>query len=198
VHGPGQRWVKLKAITLTPGQTQVVGWMRLTDKKDAGWFWLLLHRQEGEEEPWYLVSDRPGQRRLIRLYKLRMWMEEMFGDMKGHRFYLQAAHLDDLHRLSSLVFASCLTFSWLITLGSWVVKNGYRHFLTTRAAATKAICASVGIGPNDVFASIILFLSDSRRTYESDMWLVGDKVLADSDGPLGRLGGGDRRLQPWL
>jgi hypothetical protein len=38
VHGPGQRWVKLKAITLTPGQTQVVGWMRLTDKKDAGWF----------------------------------------------------------------------------------------------------------------------------------------------------------------
>jgi hypothetical protein len=67
-----------------------------------------------------------------------MWMEEMFGDMKGHGFSLEATHLDDLQRLSRLVFAVCFAFSWLISLGSWVVKNGYRHFIDHKSRRDKS------------------------------------------------------------
>jgi hypothetical protein len=58
-----------------------------------------------------------------------MWIEEMFADFKGHGFDLEATHLSHLDRLARLVLAVCLTFVWLITLGAWVVKRGFRHFV---------------------------------------------------------------------
>ena len=146
----GEPWVKLNAIPLSRGQTRVIGWVRLTQKHDVGWFWLLLHWEMGEDEPWYLVSDTPGKLKLIRLYKVRMWMEEMYGDMKGHGFDLEATHLADLDRLSKLVLAVCINFTWLMALGCWVVKNSHRHLLIERIVVIKAISASAGIGLNDV------------------------------------------------
>jgi hypothetical protein len=143
VRWAGQEWVKLNTLQLAPGQTRVIGWVRMTQVYDVGWFWLLLHWQKGQEEPWYLVSDRPGRRQHIQRYKIRMWIEEMFGDMKGHGFDLEATHLDDLLRLSRLVFALCFAFSWLIALGSWVVKNGYRHFIDHKSRRDKS-CFRLG------------------------------------------------------
>jgi hypothetical protein len=37
------------------------------------------HWEQGEDELWYLVSDRAGRSRLIFSYPVRMWMEEMYG-----------------------------------------------------------------------------------------------------------------------
>ena len=81
VRWPGQTWLKLNAIDLTPGDTRLIGWVRLTQKYDVGWFWLLLHWEKGEDEPWYLVSDTPGKRQLIQLYKIRMWIEMVCSQM---------------------------------------------------------------------------------------------------------------------
>jgi hypothetical protein len=82
VHWAGQDWIKLNAIPLKEGQTRFVGWVRLanrqshaTRKFNAGWFWLILHWETGEDEPWFLVADQPGGHNLIRLYCLRMWIE---------------------------------------------------------------------------------------------------------------------------
>jgi len=134
----GQDWIKINELALQPGQTRYMGWVRLTQKHDAGWFWLILHWEEGEDEPWYLVSDRSGQRNLIRIYKIRMWIEEMYGDMKGHGFDLEATHLDHSDRISRLVLAVCITFVWFITLGSWVVKRGLRHFVDHKSRRDKS------------------------------------------------------------
>lgn len=131
-------WRKLNDFGLTEGQTRIIGWVRLTEKHNAGWFWLILHWEQGEDEPWYLVSDRSGGRNLIRLYKIRMWVEEMYGDMKGHGFDLESTHLDDVDRISRLVLAVCLTFVWFIALGSWVVKRGYRHFVDRKDRRDKS------------------------------------------------------------
>ena len=133
-----QGWIKISQLALKPGQTRYIGWVRLTQKHNAGWFWLILHWQKGEDEPWYLVSDCAGQRNLIRLYKSRMWIEEMYGDMKGHGFDLEATHLDDADRLSRLVLAVCITFVWFITLGSWLVKRGLRHFIDHKSRRDKS------------------------------------------------------------
>lgn len=136
VYRAGIGWQKLNAFGLKEGQTQVVGWVRLTRKHQVGWYWLVLHWKKGEDEPWYLVSDR--QDNLIRRYKIRMWTEEMYGDMKGHGFDLEATHLDDPDRLSRLFLAVAITFVWFISLGSWVVKRGFRHLIDRKDRRDKS------------------------------------------------------------
>jgi hypothetical protein len=70
VRRSGQSWININALNLQPGQTRVIGWVRLTEKHNAGWYWLLLHWETGEEEPWYLVSDQAGKRALLKIYVL--------------------------------------------------------------------------------------------------------------------------------
>ena len=53
----GQPWLKINALALEPGQNRVMGWVRLTEKYNHGWYWLLLHWEVGQAEPWHLVSD---------------------------------------------------------------------------------------------------------------------------------------------
>lgn len=138
VRSAGQGWVKLSQLAVQEGQTVEIGWVRLTVKHDVGWFYLVVHWGSGEDAPWYLVSDQPGGRTLIRRYRKRMWIEEMYGDMKGHGFDLEATHLDDVDRISRLMLGVAITYVWLITLGSWVVKRGYRHLLDHKSRRDKS------------------------------------------------------------
>lgn len=138
VYSAGRGWLRLDAFALEPGQTRVIGWVRLTEKHSAGWFWLVLHWEQGEDEPWYLVADCSDTRQLIRYYKVRMWIEEMFGDMKGHGLDLEATHLQDADRISRLFLGVCITFVWFITLGTWVVKRGWRHFIDRKDRRDKS------------------------------------------------------------
>jgi hypothetical protein len=75
------------------------------------------------------LADQASGNRLIGLYRLRMWAEEMHGDLKGHGFEIEATYLDDFDRIARLVLAVCLAFIWLITLSAKVVKCGYRHLV---------------------------------------------------------------------
>ncbi len=138
VRWSGQGWIKLNQLPLQGGQTRIIGWVRLTAKHDVGWFYLVLHWEVGEDEPWFLISNRAAGRQLVRRYKIRMWIEEMYGDMKGHGFDLEATHLDDIDRISRLVLGVCITFVWFITLGSWVVKRGFRHFIDHKSRRDKS------------------------------------------------------------
>ena len=138
VRQPGHEWTKLNQFPLAPGETQYVGWVQLTEKYAAGPFWLILHWEVGEDEPWYLIANCAGQRRLLNRYRVRMWTEEMYGDMKGHGFDLEATHLDDPDRISRLILGVCLTFVWLLSLGSWVVKRGLRHIVDVKSRRDKS------------------------------------------------------------
>jgi len=51
---------KINALALEPGQNQVMGWVGLTEKYNPGWYWLLLHWEVGQDQPWHLVSDQSG------------------------------------------------------------------------------------------------------------------------------------------
>ena len=46
--------------------------------------------------------------------------------------------MNDVDRISRLVLAACLTFVWLITLGAWVVKRGFRHFVDRKDRRDKS------------------------------------------------------------
>lgn len=138
VKWAGGEWTKLADLPLREGETRYLGWVRLTEKHNYGWVSLVLHWEAGEDEPWYLVSDQTAVRRTIRLYKVRMWIEEMYGDMKGHGFDLEATHLQGLERLSRLMLAICLLYMGLISLGSWVVKRGLRHLVDRKDRRDKS------------------------------------------------------------
>lgn len=134
----GQGWVKINSLPLSEGETRYIGWVRVTEKHNAGWYWLILHWEEGEDEPWYLLSNKPGKRRLINYYRKRMWIEELFGDVKGHGFDLEDTRVKDAERINRLVLAVFIAFVWLITLGSWVVKRGYRHLIDHKSRRDKS------------------------------------------------------------
>jgi len=134
----GQDWVKINSLPLSEGETDYVGWVRVTEKHNAGWYWLILHWEKGEDEPWYLLSNKSGKRRLINYYRKRMWIEELFGDVKGHGFELEQTHLKNAERINRLVLAVFIAFVWLITLGSWVVKRGYRHYIDHKSRRDKS------------------------------------------------------------
>lgn len=138
VRWPGQPWVKLGEIPIQPGETLSIGWVELTAKHAAGPYWLTIHWATGEEEPWFLLSDCTDERTLIRLYAIRMWTEELYGDLKGHGFDLEATHLDDADRIARLVLAVCINFVWFIALGVWIVKRGWRHLLDHKSRRDKS------------------------------------------------------------
>jgi hypothetical protein len=133
-----QRWQRLADVPLAPGQTRYLGWVRLAQSQNFGWLSLVLHWQRGEEEPWYLVTDQAATSRTLRRYQRRMWIEEMYGDMKGHGCDLEATHLGATTRIERLVFAVALVLTWLLALGSWVVKRGLRHLIDRKERRDKS------------------------------------------------------------
>ena len=52
---------------------------------------LLLHWNTGEDDPWSLVTNLPDRQTTLQVYACRMWIEEMFRDLKSHGFDLICA-----------------------------------------------------------------------------------------------------------
>jgi hypothetical protein len=90
---------------------------------------LLAHWKRGEKEPWLLATNLPSRQKTLRAYRRRMWIEEMFGDLKRHGFDLESTHLRHFLRLSRLTLAVALLYVWLISTGSQAIKNGQRHWV---------------------------------------------------------------------
>jgi hypothetical protein len=90
---------------------------------------LLAYWKRGEKQPWLLATNYATQRQTLHAYRKRMWIEELFGDLKGHGFDLESSHLRHFLRLSRLTLAVVLLYLWLIVLGSRVIKNGLRSLV---------------------------------------------------------------------
>lgn len=132
------RWFPIADIPLEKGQTKVVGWVWLAKSSPFGPTWLLLHWAKGEDTPWLLVSDCAQVGTVLRRYRRRAWIETMYGDMKARGFDLEATQLRHHQRIERLMLAVCLAYLWLVALGSWVVKNGYRHLVDRKERRDKS------------------------------------------------------------
>jgi hypothetical protein len=91
--------------------------------------YLLAHWKRGEKTPWLLATNYPSKEQALRAYRRRMWIEEMFGDFKGHGFNLEDSHLRHFRRLSRLTLAVVLLYVWLVAFGSRTIKNGQRSLV---------------------------------------------------------------------
>lgn len=93
---------------------------------------LVIDWQVGEEEPWFLITNLDNRQTALKYYRKRMWIEEMFGDMKRNGFDLESTHLRDAERLSRLTLAIVLLYVWLLVYGSRIIKSGKRHLVDRR------------------------------------------------------------------
>lgn len=90
---------------------------------------LLLYWERGEKEPWLLATNLPTPREALSCYRRRMWIEEMFADLKGHGFDLESTRLRHFARLSRLTLAVAMLYVWLVENGARVIKRGQRRLV---------------------------------------------------------------------
>ncbi len=119
-HSTG--WKRIDTIQVNRGQCIWLGHVQLTQQ--ACPVHLVVYWRGGEKEPWYLATNQLSGLPTLQLYKRRMWIEEMFGDMKGHGVHLELSRLRTSDRLSRLTLAVCILYVWLVTLGEYVLLHG--------------------------------------------------------------------------
>jgi hypothetical protein len=115
-------WQRIESIPLERGQALYFANVILT-KASPYPTHLVLFWQKGEEKPWFLATNFLNAADTLKAYRRRMWIEEMFGDMKKHGFDLEASHLRHFLRLSRLTLAVCLLYLWLVALGEHVIRE---------------------------------------------------------------------------
>jgi len=88
---------------------------------------LLVHWKVGEDEPWCLATNLPDRQMTLQAYARRMWIEEMFGDLKSHGFDLECTMLRQAEKLSRLTLAVVLLYVWSISIGTKTIQNSQRE-----------------------------------------------------------------------
>jgi hypothetical protein len=119
-------WQRLDSLPLTHGQPIWIGNIVLTQASSHPTH-LVLYWRRGEKKPWLLATNVLDPRAALRLYRRRMWIEEMFGDLKKHGVDLEASHLRHFLRLSRLTLAVCLLYLWLVAIAEHVVTTHQAH-----------------------------------------------------------------------
>ena len=94
-------WQRFDAMVDRPGRSNWLGWGHLT-KEHVYRTHLLAYWKRGEKEPWLLATSFPTLRQALHAYRRRMWIEEMFGDFKGHGFNLEDSHLSRCMRVKEI------------------------------------------------------------------------------------------------
>ncbi|MBL8157331.1 MAG: IS4 family transposase [Anaerolineae bacterium] len=114
-------WQRLDSLLPRPG-CRWLGGVVLTQASAVPTH-LALYWRAGEKLPWLLATNQTSILAAVRLYRRRMWIEEMFGDLKKHGFNLESSHLRSFLRLSRLTLVVCLLYIWLMAVGKSVERN---------------------------------------------------------------------------
>ncbi len=125
---PGCAWQNFGAVIIRPGESLWLGQGLLT-QRHAEATNLLAHWEVGEEEPWLIATDLSDRTTTLQAYARRMWIEEMFGDLKSNGFDLESTHLQHIARLSRLTLAVALLYAWSVEIGAKIIKNGLRGWV---------------------------------------------------------------------
>lgn len=123
-----REWKAFGSYIHKPGQSIWLGQGCLTANKIYQ-VNLLVHWKIGETSPWCLATNLPDLRIALCFYERRMWIEEMFGDMKKHGFDLESTMLRHFLRLSRLTLVVAILYVWLISVGTRTIRSGFRNLV---------------------------------------------------------------------
>jgi len=74
-----------------------------------------------------VMTNLPATARTKAYGKRRMWIETVFRDWQSGGFHLNQCGVPDTERLTRLLLVLAIAYLWLVSLGRWVVKRGYRR-----------------------------------------------------------------------
>lgn len=122
------KWYPFGSWVKKPGHSRWLGrgWLTESDIYPVN---LLVHWEKGQGEPWCLVTNLPDRSLALQAYSRRMWIEEMFGDLKRHGFDLESTMLQHTERLSCLTLAVVLLYVWSVSTGARTIHEGRRHLV---------------------------------------------------------------------
>ena len=117
--------VYLQDIYLTEeayGPVSVIAWWAKDDEGD----WIVRGVTTNLAASWqtYLRGRR------------RMWIETVFRDWQSGGFHLDRCGITDRERVARLLLPLAIAYLWLVSLGRWVVKKGYRRLIDDGDART--------------------------------------------------------------
>lgn len=58
-----------------------------------------------------------------------MWIETVFRDWQSGGFHLDQCGMEDRARVARLLIVLAIGYLWLVSVGRWVVKKGYRKLI---------------------------------------------------------------------
>lgn len=90
---------------------------------------VLVYWKADKNEPWCLATNLSEGTLVLQFYKRRMWIDEMFGDLKRHGFDLERTMLRTSEHLSRLTLVVAFLFDWLISAGAKIIRIGLRHLV---------------------------------------------------------------------
>ena len=103
------RWQRLDSFLTQPG-CRWLGWIVLTHSH-MQLTHIVIYWRRGERRPWFLATNQANVLAAVRLYRRRMWIEQMFADLKRHGFDLEGSHLRSFRRLSRLTLLAASSIS---------------------------------------------------------------------------------------
>lgn len=122
---PQAAWQRLDTLLTKSGQQCLLPAVELTERKRTPCN-LLAHWQLGEKEPWLLATNLPAPKLALRYYRVRPWIEEMFGDFKSNGADLERSRLQHFLRLSRLTLVVALLYVWIVAFGATTIKRSRR------------------------------------------------------------------------
>ena len=97
------------------GPVNVLAWW---DKDDEGN--LIVHA---------VMTNFPATWQTYLRGRRRMWIETVFRDWQSGGFHLDTSGITDRERFARLLLPLVIAYLWLVAVGRWVVKRGYRKLV---------------------------------------------------------------------
>ena len=76
-----------------------------------------------------VMTNLPATPRTKQRGRKRMWIETGVRDWQSGGFQLDKSGIEDRERLARLLIPVLLAYLWLVSIGRWVVKRGYRRLI---------------------------------------------------------------------
>ena len=94
-----------------------------------------------------VMTNLPATPRTKQRGRKRMWIETGFRDWQSGGFQLDQTGITDRERLARLLIPLLVAYLWLVSIGRWVVKRGYRRLIDHGAArAWRYSLFQLGVG----------------------------------------------------
>ena len=164
-------WFPLTDLGLTPGMSVYYPGVKVTKSKGFKGFnlaakWKRHYSGQSSQEPWFILTNLDSKSAAISAYSKRMGIEEMFRDLKGGGYNLEATQVQG-ERLIALIILITLAYSYSTVIGKTIKRKGVAQYVArpTEAQRTYRRHSSFSIGLNSInwLDSLTFFWDDMQK-----------------------------------